>query len=111
MPIPSCFLSAFDPSTLQQLDAARSRMEVRSPLFFRSVYTARVIESGRRTFAPVIAVEASRITRWWCRCNEELRLGDLCRHLALVLGGAAADDGSLTGDRYEASIWRSIGFE
>jgi superfamily II DNA or RNA helicase len=111
MPVPSRFLSAFSPSTLKQLDAAGSRIEVRSPLFFRSVYTALMVENGRRSFAPIVAVEASRIVRWWCRCNEELRLGDLCRHLALVLAGASDDDGSLTGDRYEASLWRSIGFE
>jgi superfamily II DNA or RNA helicase len=111
MPIPSCFLSAFSPTTLRQLDVAGTRIEVRSPLFFRSVYTAVVVENKRRTFAPIVAVEASRIARWWCRCNEELRLGDLCRHLGLVLAGAASNDGSLTGDRYEASVWRSIGFE
>src|SRR5260370_1447280 len=111
MPIPSRFTSAFSQSTLRQLDAAKSRIEVRSPLFFRAVYTAVVVENARRTFAPIVAVEASRIARWWCRCSEELRLGDLCRHLAFVLKNAAAEDGSLIGERYEASLWRAIGFE
>ncbi|MCU1348949.1 MAG: helicase, superfamily [Acidobacteria bacterium] len=111
MPIPSRFISAFAPTTLQQVEAVGSRLQVKAPLFFRSAYTAFVVENERRTFAPIVVVEASRIARWWCSCNEQLRHGDLCRHLAVVVVSASADDGTLTNDRYEASFWRSIGFE
>ncbi|HWS71957.1 MAG TPA: SWIM zinc finger family protein, partial [Thermoanaerobaculia bacterium] len=111
MPIPSRFVPAFAPATLQQLETAGARLQVKKPLFFRSAYTAFVVENERRTFAPIVVVESSRIARWWCSCNEQLRHGDLCRHLAVVVASASSDDGTLTNDRYEASFWRSIGFE
>ena len=109
--IPSRFVPAFAPATLQQLETAGARLQVKAPLFFRSAYTAFVVENERRTFAPIVVVESSRIARWWCSCNEQLRHGDLCRHLAVVVASASSDDGTLTNDRYEASFWRSIGFE
>jgi superfamily II DNA or RNA helicase len=111
MVIPSRFVSAFSPSTVQQLDAIAKRMTIKSPLFFRSAYTAYVVENERRTFAPIVVVDGAAVTRWWCSCNEQLRFGDLCRHLAVVLATSSADDGQLTNERYEASFWRSVGFE
>jgi len=111
MPVPSRFSSAFAPATLKQLEGAGSRLQVKAPLFFRSAYTAFVVENERRTFAPIVVVESSRIARWWCSCNEQLRHGDLCRHLAIVVANASSEDGTLTNERYEASFWRSIGFE
>jgi superfamily II DNA or RNA helicase len=109
--IPSRFVSAFSPSTIQQLDAVAKRLAIRSPLFFRSAYTAYVVENERRTFAPIVVVDPAKVTRWWCSCNEQLRFGDLCRHLAVVLATSSNADGQLTNERYEASFWRSVGFE
>src|SRR6185436_9849991 len=109
--IPSRFLSAFSTSTLRQLDNVAKKIEVRKPLFFRSAYTAYVRENERRSFQPIIVVDSTRVAQWRCSCSEQLRHGDLCRHLALVLAHASSDDGSLLNERYEASFWRSIGFE
>jgi superfamily II DNA or RNA helicase len=109
--IPSRFVPAFSPSTIQQFDAVAKRLAIRSPLFFRSAYTAYVVENERRTFAPIVVVDPAKITRWWCSCNEQLRFGDLCRHLAAVLATSSNADGQLTNERYEASFWRSVGFE
>ncbi|MCU1229899.1 MAG: helicase, superfamily, partial [Acidobacteria bacterium] len=109
--IPSRFVPAFSASTIQQFDAVAKRLAIRSPLFFRSAYTAYVVENERRTFAPIVVVDPAKITRWWCSCNEQLRFGDLCRHLAAVLATSSNADGQLTNERYEASFWRSVGFE
>lgn len=109
--IPSRFVPAFSPSTIQQLDLVAKRLTIKSPLFFRSAYTAYVIENERRTFAPIVVVDAAKVTRWWCSCNEQLRYGDLCRHMAAVLSTSSNEDGQLTNERYEASFWRSVGFE
>src|SRR6185295_4685222 len=70
-----------------------------------------VRENERRSFQPIIVVDSTRVAQWRCNCSELLRHGDLCRHLALVLAHASSEDGSLLNERYEASFWRSIGFE
>jgi hypothetical protein len=111
MPVPSRYLRAFSPSTIRQLETIGSKVVVRSPLFFRSAYTAMVVENERRTFAPVVVVEAAKIARWFCTCSEQLRDGDLCRHLGFVLISASTADGRLANERYEASFWRAIGWE
>ena len=110
MPIPSRYLRAFSPSTIRQLETIGSKVVVRAPLFFRSAYTAMVVENERRTFTPVVVVEAAKIARWSCTCSEQLRDGDLCRHLAFVITSASTTDGRLANERYEASFWRAIGY-
>lgn len=111
MTIPPQLASAFQPSTLQQIEAMGPRLLVRKPLFFRSAYTAFVVENERRTFSPVAVIESGRIANWWCTCSEKMRHGDLCRHLALVVASASDAHGVLANDRYESSFWRSIGYE
>jgi superfamily II DNA or RNA helicase len=111
MPVPSRYLRAFSPSTIRQIETAGSKIAVRSPLFFRSAYTAMVVENERRTFSPVVVVEAAKIARFFCTCTEQLREGDLCRHLAFVIMTASTPDGRLANERYEASFWRAIAYE
>jgi superfamily II DNA or RNA helicase len=111
MSIASQFLPAFQPSTLQQLELMGAKLRVKDPLFFRAAYTAFVIENERRTYSPVAVIEGGKIGRWWCTCSEQMRYGDLCRHLAVVMRSASDDDGILANERYESSFWRSVGYE
>jgi superfamily II DNA or RNA helicase len=110
MSIPVRFQSAFSPSVVQQFDAIAKKLRVRDPLFFRGACTANVIENERRTFNPLVVLSEWKIARYRCSCSEELRFGDLCRHLGMLIARACDPEGAFIGDRFESSLWRAVGF-
>lgn len=110
MPVPDRYRSAFSPATLQTIEAHASRFRVVDPVFFRSGYTASVTESERRTFYPVLVLEAARVASSRCTCVAWMRADDLCRHAAVLLRSVVAEDGSLPAERFETSVWRAIAF-
>ncbi|HEX7807839.1 MAG TPA: SWIM zinc finger family protein, partial [Thermoanaerobaculia bacterium] len=110
MPVPDRYRSAFSPSTLKTIETHASRFRVTSPLFFRSAYTANVTESERRTFQPVVVLEAARVLSSRCTCVAWMRADDLCRHAAVLLEKLTAEDGTLPAERFDASVWRAIAF-
>src|SRR5258708_17557605 len=109
--LPDRFRSSFSPATLKTLDVHGARLVVTSPLFFRAAYTANVTENGRRSFSPVVVLKPAGIYSARCTCAPELKPADLCRHVAALVACCAGDDGSLLDDRFEASLWRAVGFE
>lgn len=110
MPVPDRYRSAFSRSTLQTLEAHASRFRVADPLFFRNAYTANVTESERRTFQPVVVLEAARVGWGRCTCAAFTRAEDLCRHIAALLASISGDDGALPAEKYDGSVWRAIAF-
>ncbi|HYM62763.1 MAG TPA: DEAD/DEAH box helicase [Thermoanaerobaculia bacterium] len=111
MPFPDRFRSFFRPATIASLPSLAAKIRVSDVLFFRSAITASVIEKERRSFTPVIVIDdRGRISKWRCTCREDLMLGDLCRHMAMLLTQVSSDGGQLITDRFEASLWRAIGF-
>ncbi len=109
--VPERFRSSFSRATLQTLDAHGDKLRVVDPLFFRTAYSANVTESGRRTFLAVVVAEASRIGQARCTCDPTLRTEDLCRHIGVLLARSADGNGTLAGERFEASLWRAVAFE
>jgi superfamily II DNA or RNA helicase len=110
MPVPDRYRSAFSPSTLKTIEMHASRFRVSEPLFFRSAYTANVTESERRTFQPVVVLEAARVLSSRCTCVAWMRADDLCRHAAVLLEKITAEDGTLPAERFDGSVWRAIAF-
>ncbi|HEX2835220.1 MAG TPA: DEAD/DEAH box helicase [Thermoanaerobaculia bacterium] len=110
MPVPDRYRSAFSSSTLKTIEMHASRFRVSDPLFFRSAYTANVTESERRTFQPVVVLEAARVLSSRCTCVAWMRADDLCRHAAVLLEKLNSDDGTLPAERFDASVWRAIAF-
>lgn len=110
MPVPDRYRSAFSPSTLKTIEMHATRFRVAEPLFFRSAYTANVTESERRTFQPVVVLEAARVLSSRCTCVAWMRADDLCRHAAVLLEKITAEDGSLPAERFDTSVWRAIAF-
>lgn len=108
--VPDRYRSAFSSSTLQTIETHAARFRVTSPLFFRAAYTANVTENERRSFQPVIAFDGARITMHRCTCVAWMKPDDLCRHLAVLVGHLAADDGLLPSEKFDASVWRAIAF-
>lgn len=110
MPVPVRFRSNFSLSTIRTIESNASRFAVKSPVFFRSAYTANVVEAERRTFQPVVVLDASRVVTGRCSCQAAMRLDDLCRHIAVLLESLASHDGALPSEQFEASVWRSVAF-
>ena len=110
MPVPDRFRSAFTSSTLRTVDENAARFRVADPLFFRGAYTANVTEHERRTYAPVVVLDAARVVTCRCTCTPVMRLHDLCRHTAILLGELAGDDGALPSESFEQSMWRAVAF-
>ncbi|MEA2164511.1 MAG: hypothetical protein QOK37_2638 [Thermoanaerobaculia bacterium] len=79
-------------------------------LFFRGASTAYVIESERRSFQPMLVVDAHRVISARCACDPGMSAEDLCRHLAVLVARTADEKGALLFERFETSIWRAIGF-
>lgn len=109
MPLPQRLRSLFREATLRPVEEHPEKFRVSKPLFFRSVYTANVTENERRSFQPIVAVEGTRVQHVRCTCSEDLRPGDLCRHLAALMVHATDGTGELSGDRFETSLWKAIG--
>jgi superfamily II DNA or RNA helicase len=110
MPVPDRYRSAFSSFTLKTIEAHGDRFRVKDPLFFRGVYTADVMENERRTYSPVVVLEPARVVSSRCTCTPVMRLDDLCRHIAVMLGEIAMEDGGMPSERYEQSVWRAIAF-
>jgi superfamily II DNA or RNA helicase len=110
MPVPDRYRSAFALSTLKILETHGERFRVADPLFFRTAYTANVAESERRTFQPLIVLDATRVLQWRCSCQPAMRPNDLCRHIAALVSSLVADDGRMPSERFDASVWRAIAF-
>jgi hypothetical protein len=94
MPVPERYRSAFSTSTMRTVDENFDRFRLADPLFFRGAYTANVTEHERRTYAPVVVLDAARVVTSRCTCTPVMRLNDLCRHTAILLGELAGDDGA-----------------
>ncbi|HEX8171606.1 MAG TPA: DEAD/DEAH box helicase [Thermoanaerobaculia bacterium] len=110
MPLPDRYRSAFSPSTLKTIAAHGASFRVEAPLFFRGAYTANVTEHERRTMQPVIVLDAARVVSWRCGCNPAMRANDLCRHIAVLLDVVGDADGRMPAERFDASVWRAVGF-
>ena len=106
---PDRLRSFFRESTLRAVAESGDKLAIRKPLFFRSAFTAQVQENERRTFTAVAVVDDMRLTKWRCTCAEDLRPGDLCRHIAKLLIHAS-DGGDFINERYQSSIWRAVAF-
>jgi superfamily II DNA or RNA helicase len=110
MPVPERFRSAFSRSTLQTAEANASRFRVDDLLFFRGAHTATIIENERRTYNPVVVMDGARVVTTRCSCAPVMRLNDLCRHCAVLLGSATNESGSLLSEEFERSMWRAVAF-
>lgn len=110
MPVPDRYRSAFSASTLQTLETHAARFRVADPLFFRNAYTADVTESERRTYRPLLIVNGDKLKAWRCGCQAWMQPYDLCRHLAALVSEMAGEDGVFPSEKFEASVWRAIGF-
>jgi superfamily II DNA or RNA helicase len=109
MTFPDRLRSYFRESTVRGAIESGDKLQVRKPLFFRSAFTAQVMENERRTYTAVAVVEDMRLTKWRCTCAEDLRPGDLCRHIAKLLLHAS-DGGEFINERYQSSVWRAVAF-
>src|SRR5260221_8408461 len=111
--VPERFRSSFSRATLQTLETHGDKFRVVDPLFFRTAYSANVTESGRRTFMAVVVAAGPRITQARCTCDPTLHTEDLCRHIGVLLARSADGNGngSLAGERFEASLWRAVAVE
>ncbi|HVE70559.1 MAG TPA: DEAD/DEAH box helicase [Thermoanaerobaculia bacterium] len=110
MPVPDRYRAAFSQSTLQTIESHAARFRVTDALFFRGAYTADVTENERRTFRPLLIAGADRFTLTRCGCQAAMKPADLCRHLAILVSHIAGDDGRLTSETFEQSVWRAIAF-
>lgn len=111
MPLPDSWTSAFAPSLLQTFDAIAEKLRVRDIVFYRSAFTGAVIENERRSFAPLVVLDgAMHVSSARCTCSEQLRIGDLCRHVAMLLR-AINPTGELRtlSERFDSSPWRAAG--
>lgn len=103
--LPERFRSAFTQTTLRQVEGQGAKLQVRQPLFFRGAYTAYVVENERRSFSPVIVLDASKVTSARCTCAPAMKPNDLCRHIAALVAKSAGES-----ERFESSLWRNVGF-
>src|SRR5260221_596534 len=108
---PERLRSSFSPATLNTLEVHEDRFVVAEPLFFRSAYTANVTENRRRSFSPVVVLNASGASSARCTCAPDLKPGDLCRHIAALVTRCTDATGILLAERFESSLWRAVGFE
>src|ERR1700753_2476503 len=110
MPLHERFRRNFNASVTRELPPPAAKSRIRDVSFFRSAMTANVVENERRSFLPLLMFDGNGlVTRWRCSCAEDLKPGDLCRHLGLLLFHTTDADGSVITDRFESSIWRAIG--
>lgn len=110
MPVPVRYRSAFSSSTLKTIETHDARFQLADPLFFRHAYTANVTENQRRTFAPVVVLEAARVQSARCTCVAWMRADDLCRHVAVLMARLASDDGAMPAERFDGSVWKAVAF-
>ena len=110
MSVPARYRSAFSSSTLKTIETHDARFRVADPLFFRNAYTANVTENERRTFAPLVVLEAARVQSARCTCAAWMRADDLCRHVAVLVARLATEDGAMPAERFDASVWRAVAF-
>lgn len=110
MSVPVRYRSAFSSSTLKTIETHDARFRVAEPLFFRNAYTANVTENERRTFSPVVVLEAARVKWGRCTCAAWTRADDLCRHVAALVARLATEDGAMPAERFDASVWRAVAF-
>ena len=108
--VPDRYRSAFSPSTLKTIETHAERFRVAEPLFFRSAFTAQVTENERRTFAPVVVFDGTRIASSRCTCVAWMKADDLCRHLGVLVRHVSGGDGVLPCETFDASVWRAIAF-
>jgi superfamily II DNA or RNA helicase len=109
--VPERFRSSFSPATLETLETHGAKFKVVDPLFFRTAYSANVTENGRRTFLVLFVAEQGRIKTARCTCDPTVAGDDPCRHAGVLLAHSADGSGSLSGERFERSFWRAVGFE
>ena len=110
MSVPARYRSAFSSSTLKTIETHDARFRVADPLFFRNAYTANVTENERRTFAPLVVLEAARVQSARCTCAAWMRADDLCRHVAVLVARLATEDGAMPAERFDTSVWRAVAF-
>jgi len=108
--VPDRFRSSFSPGTLKLVETQSAKLQVREPLFFRGAHTANVVENERRSFSPIVVIDSGGIAKARCTCIGWMKLGDLCRHLAVLVERSADGEGVLPSERFETSVWRSIAF-
>jgi superfamily II DNA or RNA helicase len=108
--VPDRFRSSFSPATLKVIETQSAKLQLREPLFFRGAHTANVVENERRSFSPIVVVESGGIAKARCTCIGWMKLGDLCRHLAVLVARSADGEGVLPSERFETSVWRAIAF-
>ncbi|MFZ2491478.1 MAG: DEAD/DEAH box helicase [Thermoanaerobaculia bacterium] len=108
--IPIAARRAFTPDTLRMAVQGSAGSEVVQTSFLRSAYCATVIERGQRRYAAEFLVRPDgTIGQARCGCTEQMRDGDLCRHLALAISRFSDTSSVLAGERFEASLWRKVG--
>ena len=108
--VPDRFRSSFSPATLKTIEVQAAKLQIREPLFFRGAHTAKVLENERNSFQPVVVIEPAGIAKARCTCIGWMKLGDLCRHLAVLVARSADGEGVLPSERFEHSVWRGIAF-
>jgi Superfamily II DNA/RNA helicases, SNF2 family len=108
--VPERFRSAFRAATLTVIQRQSGKFQMRGALFFRGASTANVVESERRSFQPMLVVDPRRVVSARCACDPGMKTDDLCRHLGVLLARTADADGALPFERFETSVWRTIGF-
>src|SRR5581483_3029721 len=85
------FRYSFSPATVASLERLGAKLQVRQPLFFHTAYTASVIENERRSFSPVVALDAAKVTSARCRCAPAMKQIDFCRHIAALVSGSVGE--------------------
>src|SRR5258705_95455 len=109
--IPEHLRRSFTPATLQTLEKHADRLVVTSPLFFRTPYAANVTENRRRSYMTVVVVNAAGVSQARGTCLREMPMDSPCWHLGAMLNHCVDPAGILLAERFEASLWRAVGFE
>ncbi|HSY52182.1 MAG TPA: DEAD/DEAH box helicase [Thermoanaerobaculia bacterium] len=109
--LPEYLRRSFKPATLRTLEKHAAKLVVNSPLFFRTAYAANVTENRRRSYTTVVVVSPSGVSQARCTCLPEIPIDNLCWHIGALLNHCADPDGILPAERFEASLWRAVGFE
>ena len=109
MPVPVPCRSSFAPATLALVEKNAASFRVEHLLFFRSVWTADVVENGRRSYLTEVTLDGARVKVARCACSPSMRQEDLCRHTALLVASAHDADGRLVSEEFAAGVWWKVG--
>lgn len=110
--VPAALRRLFQASTLTASERLARQSRVENVTFFRTGMAGDVVAANGRVFRCAVAVPpGSEPLRFaMCACAPRFRPGDLCAHLALVVGRLHRSEGDPPPDvRFESSLFAILG--